>query len=166
MKKVMNVFWNVFDWLMDKLKIIGAACLVGMTGLTCADVVGRFFGHPIFGSVELVGFMSTLAVALALPYTHQVRGHIGVEIVVRLFSRRTQTIIDLCTGVISLGLMGIIAWRMAVYAGTMRQSGEVSMNLELPEYAIIYIVSFCFLMFSLLLIRDILGHIKQLAGRK
>ena len=162
----MNTIWKLFDWVLDKLKIIGAACLVGMTLLTCVDVVGRFFGHPVFGSVELVGFMATLAVALALPYTHQVKGHIGVELVVRLLPDKTQTIIDLCTGLLSFGLLGIITWRMLVYARTMKNSGEVSMNLELPEYIIIYIVSFCFLIFTLLLLRDIIDYIKRLAGEK
>ena len=68
----MNLLWQIVDWLLVKMKIVGAACLVGMTFLTCADVVGRFFGYPIFGSVEIVGFMATLAVVMALPYTHQV----------------------------------------------------------------------------------------------
>lgn len=162
----MNTFWHIFDWIQNKLKIIGAACLVGMTFLTCADVVGRFFGRPIFGSVELVGFMATLAVALALPYTHQLKGHIGVEILVRLFSKRTQTIFDLCTGILSLMLVGVITWRMIIYAGTMQRSGEVSMNLELPEYLIIYMVAFCFLAFSLAILKDVFTDIKNLTGDK
>ena len=119
----MNKFWNIFEWTVDKLKVLGAVSLVGMAALTCVDVVGRFFGHPVFGSVELVGFMATLSVALALPYTHQVKGHIGVEILVRLFSDRTQTIIELCTSILSLGLFALITWRMAVYARTMQKSG-------------------------------------------
>ena len=162
----MGKLWNIFDWTVDKLKILGAACLVGMACLTCIDVIGRFFGHPVFGSVELVGFMATLAVVLALPYTHQVRGHIGVEILVRLFSERTQTIIDLCTSIASMLLIGIITWRMIIYAGTMKASGEVSMNLELPEYLIIYMVAFCFLVFFLEIIKDIINYSKQLAGEK
>ena len=68
----MNIFWNIIQWILEKMKIIGAACLVGMTLLTCADVVGRAFGYPIFGSVEIVGFMATLAVVMAMPYTHHV----------------------------------------------------------------------------------------------
>ena len=63
----MNYFWDIIEWVSDKLKMLGAACLVGMTFLTCADVVGRFFRHPIFGSVAIVGFMATLAVAMVLP---------------------------------------------------------------------------------------------------
>ena len=69
----MKKLWEIFEWVLDKLKILGAVSLVGMVSLTCVDVVGRFFGHPVFGSVELVGFMATLSVALALPYTHHVK---------------------------------------------------------------------------------------------
>ena len=158
----MSNFWNTIQWILDKMKIIGAACLVGMTFLTCADVVGRAFGHPIFGSVEIVGFMATLAVVMAMPYTHQVQGHIGVEILVRLFSKRTQTIIDICTGIVSLILFAIITWRMTVYAYTMQESGEVSMNLELPEHFIIYVTAICLLVFTLVILKDILDNIRKL----
>ncbi len=158
----MNSFWNIIQWILEKMKIIGAACLVGMTFLTCADVVGRAFGHPIFGSVEIVGFMATLAVVMAMPYTHQVQGHIGVEILVRLFSKRTQTIIDICTGIVSLILFAIITWRMTIYAHTMQKSGEVSMNLELPEHFVIYVTAICLLVFTLIILKDIIENIRKL----
>ena len=158
----MKFFWKIILWMLDKMKIVGAACLVGMTFVTCADVVGRALGHPIFGSVEIVGFMATLAVVMAMPYTHQVQGHIGVEILVRLFSEKTQTIIDICTGIVSLILFSVISWRMAVYAHTMQESGEVSMNLELPEHAIISITAFCVVVFALIILKDIIKNIGKL----
>ena len=161
----MDLFWKIIQWMLDKMKIIGAACLVGMTFLTCADVVGRAFGHPIFGSVEIVGFMATLAVVMAMPYTHQVQGHIGVEILVRLLSDKTQTIIDICTGMISLILFAIVSWRMAVYARTMQDSGEVSMNLELPEHVIIYLTAFCLVVFTLIILKDIIVNIRKLKNQ-
>ncbi len=158
----MTLFWNIILWILDKMKIFGAACLVGMMLLTCADVVGRAFGHPIFGSVEIVGFMATLAVVMAMPYTHQVQGHIGVEILVRLFSEKTQTIFDICTGLVSLVLFAVVTWRMTVYANTLKASGEVSMNLELPEHLVIYVTSFCLLVFTLIILRDIINSIRKL----
>ena len=82
----MNAVWKIIDWISEKLKFIGAACLVGMTFLTCADVIGRAFRHPIFGSEEIVGFMAVMAVAMALPYTEKIQGHVGVEILMRLLS--------------------------------------------------------------------------------
>jgi TRAP-type C4-dicarboxylate transport system permease small subunit len=161
----MKFFWKIIQWILDKMKIIGAACLVGMTFLTCVDVVGRAFGRPVFGSVEIVGFMATLAVVMAMPYTHQVQGHIGVEILVRLFSEKTQTMIDICTGIVSLILFSIISWRMAVYAHTMQESGEVSMNLELPEHAIIYVTAFCLVVFTLIILKDVINNIEKLKNQ-
>lgn len=158
----MQILLNSIQWVSDKLKNIGAACLAGMTFLTCADVVGRYLGHPVFGSVEIVGFMAILAVGMALPYTHQERGHIGVEIVTQMLSKRTQVIIDICTGLAALGMFAIVTWRMLVYAKTMKNSGEVSMNLEFPEYVIIYALSFCFLVFTATLGREILQNFRKL----
>jgi TRAP-type C4-dicarboxylate transport system permease small subunit len=161
----MNILWRLIDWLLVKMKIVGAACLVGMMFLICADVVGRAFGHPIFGSVEIVGFMATLAVVMALPYTHQVNGHIGVELVVRLLSEKAQSIMDICTGVVSLILFAIVTWRMTVYARTMQESGEVSMNLELPEHLIIYVSAFCLLVFTLNILQTIINNIRKLKSQ-
>ena len=158
----MGAFWRVIEWIMDKLRTIGAACLVGMMALTCADVVGRLFGHPVFGSVELVSFMATLSVAMALPYTHKVGGHVGVEIIVRLLSERKQAAIAICTGILSLGLFSIVTWRMMTYARTMQLSGEVSMNLELPQHYIIYVTGFCFFIFALIILQELIHDFRKL----
>ena len=158
----MKPFWRFIDRIQELMKIIGAVCLVGMMLLTCADVIGRLFGHPIFGSVEIVGFMATLAVVMALPYTHKVEGHIGVEIFVRLLAEKTQTKIEICTGILSLALFAIVTWRMWIYAGTMEKSGEVSMNLELPEHYVIYVAAFCLLIFAFIILQDIIANIRKL----
>ncbi len=158
----MQFFEKVLSWILAKLNMLGAVCLVGMMLLTCVDVVGRFFSHPVFGSVELVGFMATMTVAFALPYTHQEKGHIGVELLVQTLSPKTQRLIDIATGFLSLGLFILVTWRMIVYGQTMQKSGEVSMNLELPEYIIIYMVALCFFIFTLALFRDIIKNITLL----
>jgi TRAP-type C4-dicarboxylate transport system permease small subunit len=161
----MKFLWKALQWVSDGLRFVGLACLVGMMLLTCVDVIGRKFGHPVFGSVELVGFMATLAVAFALPYTHQVRAHIGVEVLVQMLSARAQAVLELCTHIVSLGLFAIVTWQMFLYADTIRKSGTVSMSLELPEYLVIYVVSACFLIFSLVIVRDIVANIQSLRER-
>jgi C4-dicarboxylate transporter, DctQ subunit len=161
----MGRFWKIIDWVQDRLKMAGAVCLLGMTLLTCADIVGRLFGHPIFGSVEIVGFMAILAVAMAMPYAHKIKSHIGVEILWQVFSEKTRMVIDLCTGVASLGLFGLVTWRMTLYAHTMQKSGEVSMNLELPEHLIVYAVAFCFMVFTLIILKELIENFKKLRDR-
>ena len=42
--------------------------------ITVVDVVGRFFKHPIFGSVEIVGFLAVAVAAAAMPHTYKVGG--------------------------------------------------------------------------------------------
>lgn len=161
----MHTFSKIVEWTSHIMKVIGAACLVGMMFLTCIDVVGRLMGHPVFGSVELVGFMATMAVAMALPYTHQDKGHIGVEILWQMFSTKTRFIVDLCTAFLSLILFALVTWRMAIYAQTMQKSGEVSMNLELPEHFVIYVVAFCFVVFTFIILENIIQTIKKLSEK-
>jgi TRAP-type C4-dicarboxylate transport system permease small subunit len=144
------------------MKSIGAACLMGMTLLTCVDVVGRFFRHPVFGSVELVTVMATIAVAAAMPFTHKEQGHIGVEILVRLLSPKKQCMMDIFTGVLSLILFAIVTWRMTTYAADIRDSGEVSLNLQLPTYVFIYFIAFCCLVFTLIILQEIIANVVKL----
>ena len=159
------MFWKINQWFLDKLRLLGAACLVGMMLLTCADVVGRIFRHPILGSVELVTFMATLSVGMALPYTHKVGGHIGVELLVRMLSERTQALIDIVTGLASMVLFAIITWRMGVYANTKHAAGEVSMNLKLPEHLVIYALAFCLLIATLTILHEMVSNIGKLSRK-
>ena len=152
----MDTFLKSIDWILVKLKIIGAVCLVVMTLLTCADVIGRMLRHPD---------MPFDLMRVRQGHGHQVKGHIGVEILVRMFSEFTQDIIDLCTSVVSLILFGIVTWQMTRYALTIQKSGEVSISLKFPEYLIIYVVAFCMLIFTLIIVRDILDISRKMRNR-
>jgi len=162
----MNNISRALEKFSGLLKIIGATALTTMMLLTVVDVIGRFFKHPIFGSVELVGFLATIVVAAALPYTYKVEGHVGVEILVRLLSEKTQLIIDLFTRTLSLVLFCLVTWQMFLYAKDIRETGEVSMNLEFPIYYIIYLLAFGSLVFSVTIIEVIIKDIQQLKELK
>lgn len=158
----MSIIFKALDKFSSLLKGIGAASLTGMMLLTFVDVIGRAFKYPIFGSVELVGFMATIVIATALPYTYKMEGHVGVEIVVRLLSKKTQLIIDLFTRTISLVLFCLVTWQMYLYAKEIHDVGEVSMNLEFPIYYIVYLLAFGLLVFSVTIIETIFKTFKEL----
>ncbi|MDM8517060.1 TRAP transporter small permease [Desulfobacterales bacterium HSG16] len=159
---VIYYIYKYQELISDKMKIIGAASLFSMAALICVDVVARYFKHPIFGSVEIVSFMGVLVVAMTLPNTHSTNGHIGVEILVRRLPDKAMTIIDFCTGIISLSFFMIVTWKMFDYGMKMERSGEVSMNLELPEYLLIFVVSICFIVFSCNIFKDVIDNFKKL----
>jgi len=158
----MIILSKVLDKFSRLLKVIGAISITGMMLLTVVDVIGRFFKYPILGSVEMVGFMATIIVAAALPYTYKVDGHVGVEIIVRLLPKKVQLIIDLFIQFLGLILFSIITWQMFLYAKEIHQTGEVSMNLEFPIYYLVYLLSFGLLIFSCTIIETIFKKIKQL----
>jgi TRAP-type C4-dicarboxylate transport system permease small subunit len=160
----MQLVWKLIEQITEKMKLIGAGLLVIMMALTCVDVVGRLFRHPVFGSIELMSLMGAVAVAMALPYTHAVKGHIGVEILMNKLPRTHRKIIELVTNFLSLILFGIVTWKMFEYSFKMMESGEVSMNLELPEYLIIGVVGIGFVMFTLTIVKgmaEIVGELRQ-----
>lgn len=139
----------------EKLKMVGAVFLFGMALLTCLDVIGRLFKYPIFGTVELVSFMGAIAIACSLPFTHQENGHIGVELFTRKLPRKVRYILELCTESLSLALFILVSWRLFYYSVSMKESGELSMNLQLPEYGIIFILACGFVIFCMTIINSI-----------
>ncbi|MDD3311539.1 TRAP transporter small permease [Pseudodesulfovibrio sp.] len=149
------------DRIEAAMRRIAAACLMGMALLTGADVFMRgAFNTPVFGSEEIVTILGIVVVGFALPYAHYQKSHIGVEILVRHFSRRTRRALGLLTTSATLFLVGIITWRMFLYGSTLAESGEVSMNLELPEYMVVYLLAFGFLVYTLCLAADIVKFLK------
>ncbi len=158
----MHALSQVLNKVSDVLKLIGAVALTAMMMLTVVDVIGRFFKSPIFGSVELVGFLATIVVAAALPYTYKMDGHVGVEILVRLLPDKTQIWIDLFTRILSLVLFTLITWQMFLYAEDIQHTGEVSMNLQFPIYYIVYLLSFALLIFTVTIVEMIFQDILKL----
>ncbi len=86
----MKLIASTLTKLSNTMKLIGGIALVGMMLLTVVDVIGRCFKHPIFGSVEIVGFLATVIVAGALPYTYKIGGHVGVEILMQTTSQKPR----------------------------------------------------------------------------
>ena len=60
------------------LNLVTVAALAVVMILTCSDVVGRLFGHPILGVYELTASLFLVLSACALAYTQVRRGHISV----------------------------------------------------------------------------------------
>ena len=162
MTPLMESIQKALLFVSDKLKMVGAVFLMGMALLTCVDVIGRLFKYPIFGTVELVSFMGALAIACSLPYTHQEDGHIGVELFTRKLSSKVRHILELCTGLASLAIFILVSWRLFHFSLSSKASGVLSMNLQLPEYAIIFLVACGFVIFTLTIINSIFQTLNKL----
>lgn len=145
------------------MKHIAAACLLSMSLVTCADVVGRLFGHPIFGSEEIVTFLAVLVVGFALPYAHHQRSHIGIDLFVEKLSSPVRRWLSCSIEAVAAGLFGVTAWQLFIYGRDLQVTGRMSMNLGLPEHYVIYALAVGFVVFTLHLAVDAAA---RAAGRK
>ena len=162
MEAINRLIYKLVDWT----KHLGGVALVGMMTITTLDVTTRYFGHPIFGAVELVSFMATILLACAMPMTHVENGHVGVDLVVRLLSKRSQALIDTFTGFLSLILFSLICWQSVLYAQSMKRTGEVSMSLEFPSYIFVYVVAVAFGVLGLAIIPQLTRNLRTTFGKK
>ena len=150
--------------LVNFLKRLGGAALVGMMLMTCVDVITRYFGHPVFGAVEIVSFLGVIILACAMPCTHVDKGHVGVELFVRRLSPKTQAVIDSLTAFLSGGLFAVIAWQMADYGQTLRAAGEVSMSLRFPDYMLVYLAAVAFGVLTLAIVVEFVDNLRKVVN--
>jgi len=145
------------------LNFVSGFCLVGMTGLTCADVVLRLFRHPILGSYEIVGFLGATVAGFAMAYTTMKGGHVAVAVLVMQLSHRAQKAIFIITHLLAITLFSLLTWECIGYGNDLRTSGEVSLTLELSFFPVLYGLSLSSFVVCLVLWVDLWG---VLAGKK
>ncbi len=143
-------------WKLSKgLNIIAGVFLVGMTVLTCADVILRGFRHPILGTYEIIGFLGALTAGFALAYTTLVRGHVAVEILVVHLPKGIQKIIYAGVNLLSLGIFFLLGIECVRYGNDLKVAGEVSLTLELPIFPVLYGLAFASFVVCLVIIIDL-----------
>lgn len=147
--------------LSEKVNWIGAAVLVFMMLLTVADVFGRLFKSPIPGTFEIIGFTGAAVIALALPYTSVMKGHIAVDILVQRLPWLARVIINAVNALVSMVLFGVISWQCVVFARSMKRSAEVSLTLQMPVYPFVYGIAAGCALLSLVLLVEL---VRQLRG--
>ena len=136
---------------------VASVCLLGMALVTCTDVILRStINQPIFGSEEIVSIFAIMTIGFALPYAHRKNAHVGVEFFFRLLTPQNRTRIKLCTDFISFLIFLVLGWQMYGYGRDTQSSGALSMNLELPMYWFVYVLSFCLFIVAFSMLQDIL----------
>lgn len=70
--------------------VLGGIFLIGMMGLTVANVTVRFFGRIIAGTYELTEMMHVVVIACALGFAVIKGGQVSVEILYALLSPRAK----------------------------------------------------------------------------
>ena len=148
--------------LAQKLDMVAAIAIVAMMSLTCADVVLRLFRKPVPGTYEIVSFLGAVAVSFAIAHTSAEKGHVAVNLIVRVLPKRVQGIIESIVSISGIILFALIAWQSVLYGMDCQRTGEVSLTLQLPFYPVIYGVALGAAAVCLVLLVDLVNAIARL----
>ncbi len=146
----------------QKFNGVAAAAIVIMMVLTCADVILRFFRHPIPGTYEMVGLLGAIVVSFSLAHTSAMRGHISVEFIVQKLPKTAQIVIDGINSLLGMALFGLITWQSLLYASSLMHTGEVSLTLQMPIYPFVYGIAIGSGMLCVVLLIDFLQSLKRI----
>ena len=157
MQRIERVIAAASSWF----NYVACAAIIVMMLLSCADVVLRILGTPIPGTYEMVGLLGAVIIAFAMAYTSLQRGHVAVEMLYEKLPPRAQCLVDSTGNLTGSALFGMIAWQSTVYAADLRQSGEVSLTLQMPLYPIVYGIAFGCGMLALVLLVDFIKSFQR-----
>ncbi|SOD96716.1 TRAP transporter small permease [Caenispirillum bisanense] len=137
--------------------------LVSMTLIVFLEVVMRFvFNSGLKWAQEATLYASAWMVLFGISYVLKVGGHIGVDALVRIFSRRVQRIVTIVAVLCCLAYVGIIAWGAWVYLSKLFSIGIYLKDVHVPRWlatSILFVGVILFgLRFALLLVQLIKGE--------
>lgn len=90
---------------------MAAGILGAIMGLTCTDVVGRyFFNYPIPSALEITESLMTGVIFLSISYIQSVKGHTKMELVFERFSKKSQFILTILAALIGVFVFFAFAW--------------------------------------------------------
>lgn len=108
---------RVVGFLVSAAALLGGAALVFLVGVICVDVVGRFFGSPLYGSRDLVQMGAVLVIFGGMAYADRREGHIQVDILANAFSPAMNRWLLVLGYLFGAVVFGLIAWQLWVSAG-------------------------------------------------
>jgi len=140
---------------------VGGLGLAIMMLVTLTDVVMRYVGRPIFGSMEIICFTSAIVIGFAIPYTSWTKGHIIVDFLLDMLSPRTVRIFQIVTRLMALVLFLFAGYNFILYSFDLMKSGEVTPGFRIHYYPITFgLAASCFLQ-VLTLFCDLLNTIRE-----
>lgn len=151
----MKMILDVIHGTARLLYWIAGAALVSMMFLTVADVFLRYLKMPILGTYEIVSLLGAVVIGFAVPQTTIDRGHVVMDFITGRLPFGGRRVLHLFTRLLAVYTFYIIGWNLYKMGNDLRQVGQVSLTLKIPEYPVAYGIAFCCLVECVVLLSDL-----------
>ena len=148
------------------LLVIGGIATLAMLAITVANVIARkAMSAGVPGNMELVEQAMILVVFCTLAYTELKRGHVRVTFLTDLFPHKLQDILVLMTQMVTLVIVSVIGWQMAVEAKQLLLQHAATGVLGMPQWPFAAVASLAFILFSLGVLANTLEDLGKMAAK-
>lgn len=118
--------------------------------VTFFDVIGReIFSTPIPGGYEIIQALMVVGVFFSMPIVALRQGHVRVDLLYQALPDWAVGIVDMVSRIAATAFFGLLAWSLIQLFEHALKTGERSVYLHLPHWAIGLIMA-AFLVFTTL----------------
>jgi TRAP-type C4-dicarboxylate transport system permease small subunit len=118
--------------LIGLLAALGVAAYGAAALVTVGDVVGRRFGLPIDGVVDLVQLFVMAGAWLVMPFAFMTGAHVGVDFLVERMPRAPAVLMRAAAMAVAVVLLGLMFGYGYQTAGMRMMFGDRSQQLGIP----------------------------------
>lgn len=157
---------TMLEWLCARLNqalawVAGATLAALMLFVVC-EVALRAAGWPVVGAVEVISWMSAVAVALALGHVQLQRGHVAMTLIVDRLPASGRLLLDAVNAVVALCLFALVSFYLVRYGVQLRVAGSLSETMKVAVYPWLFVVAVGFVGLVLALLLDVVRAVHAL----
>ena len=154
--RILDPFFRVVRKLILFFALLAGAAVLGMMGITVADVGLRIFNVGIVGAYDIVRICGVVAISCGLPYITAVKGHIAIEFLYRSFSPRGRSALDLSFRLVALALFGFLVYQNIRYSRSLHAAGQLMPTLRMPVFWLPLLIAFNALLVFIVILHHLL----------
>lgn len=128
------------DRLIRLSALIGTLALITEVGVILADVIGRFFGHPITGAQDISQMAMVVLVFGAMALCDKVEGHISIDLFENKLPPWMLRAGDIASALIGAAIFLGLAWATLESAALSRMLNLATNIIGLPKVWFQYFV--------------------------
>jgi TRAP-type mannitol/chloroaromatic compound transport system permease small subunit len=148
---------KVIEWYAQLQGKFGGYLFLPLTLFVAWGCFARYFLRiTVVGMIEIPSYLFLIGLALSAAYAMTLGGHIRVTLLVDRLSRKVRTVTDLICLILSLIVCSFICWACIVTALRWLKSNNISADLGLPLFPLMFILVIGFLVLCLELLFELL----------
>ncbi len=141
----MKIIYKINNIVVKAEEILIALSVLLMSLVLALNVIGRVFGKGIYATEEIGLYCIYIITFIGLSYGVTTGKHINMLGLFDILPKKIQKADALIICAVTAATMGILTFISFQYVQSLKMLGKVSVNLQIPQYIVVAVISLGFL---------------------